>query len=280
MNDQPYRDRKDQPVRTTVIGGIADKVLTVSTVVWFAVAAAGQAIFAVYIALFYGGSTIRGDLNAWNEIIPGRVVEGDPIGFAAIAAHLALAFIVTVAGPLQLVPALRSRLPRLHHWTGRTYLLSAYAISLGGLYLIWGYRDDDDTLLGSAPLTLNALLIMTFATLTLKNAIGRRIDVHRQWALRLFVAMSGVWFLRVLIMVWVVSFGTDGLGARLEGPTGTFLKFACYAFPLLILELYFAARRTRIAVPQWIMAAVILALTGVMGVGIVMASMALWLPNM
>lgn len=280
MNDQQYGSRGIRPARGGRGGGFADKALTASTMVWFAVAAAGQAIFAVYIAMFYGGATIRGDLNAWNEIIPGRVVEGDPVGFTAIAAHLALAFIVTAVGPFQLIPALRSRLPKLHHWTGRTYILAAYAISLGGLYLIWGHRDADDTLLGSAPLTLNALLIMTFATLALKNAMARRIDVHRQWALRLFVAMSGVWFLRVLIMVWVVSLGTDGLGARLEGPVGTFLKFACYAFPLLILELYFAARRSSTALPKGAMAAVIFALTGVMGVGIVMASMALWLPNM
>lgn len=280
MNDQQHQKPGVRPVQAQRGSGIADKMLTASTVVWFAVAAAGQAIFAVYIAMFYGGATIRGELNAWNEIIPGRVVQGDTIGFAAIAAHLALAFIVTAAGPFQLVPALRARLPKLHHWTGRMYLAAAYAISLGGLYLIWGHRDADDTLLGSAPLTLNALLIMTFATLALKNAMARRIDVHRQWALRLFVAMSGVWFLRVMIMVWVVSLGTDGLGARLEGPIGTFLKFVCYAFPLLILELYFAARRSKAALARWVMAAVILVLTAVMGIGIVMASMALWLPHM
>lgn len=259
---------------------MAGRALTASAVIWFVAAAAGQAIFAIYIVMFYGGSTIRGDLNAWNEIIPGRVVEGDPVGFAAIAAHLVLAFIVTAVGPFQLVPWLRARVPTLHHWMGRTYLAAGYVISLGGLYLVWGHRDANDTLLGSAPLTLNALLIMAFATMALKNAMARRIDVHRQWALRLFVAMSGVWFLRVLIMVWVASMGTDGLGERLEGTVGTFLKFACYAFPLVVLELYFAARRAGTPWPRWLMAAVIFTLTGVMGVGIVMASMALWLPHM
>lgn len=259
---------------------IADKALTASTIVWFAVAWAGQAIFAVYIALFYGGTTIRGDMNAWNEILPNRVVDGDAAGIAAIGAHMVLAFIVTVAGPFQLVPGLRARLPVLHHWTGRLYLLAAYAISLGGLYLIWGRRDADDTLPGLAPLTLNALLIMIFAAMTVKNAMARRIDVHRQWALRLFLAMSGVWFLRVGIMIWILAFGTDGLGGRLEGPIGTFLKFACYAIPLAMLELYFATRRSDSTTFRWAMTGILFVLTGAMAAGIGMATVALWLPHM
>lgn len=280
MNDQQDRNPGTRPILNARAAEMAGKVLTLSTMLWFVAITAGQAVFAAYIALFYGGATVRGDLHAWNEVIPGRVVDGDAVGFSAIAAHLVLAFVVTVIGPFQLVPGLRARLPKLHHWMGRIYLAAGYAISLGGLYLIWGHRDADDTLLGSAPLTLNALLIITFATMALKNAMGRRIDLHRQWALRLFMAMSGVWFLRVLIMVWVVTLGADGLGARLEGPVGTFLKFACYAFPLVALELYFAARRAALPLLRWLMAAVIFGLTALMGTGIVMATMALWLPHM
>jgi len=33
---------------------------------WFVVAAAGQLIFAFYIASLYGGATLRGDLAGWN----------------------------------------------------------------------------------------------------------------------------------------------------------------------------------------------------------------------
>lgn len=257
----------------------ADRVLTASTVFWFVIAATGQAFFAIYIALFYGGTSLRGDVQAWNEVVPGRVVAGDTPGLIAMAAHVALAFVVTAAGPLQLIPALRARLPALHRWTGRIYVALAFIISLGGLYLIWGSREADDTLLGSAPLTLNALLIMGFAAMTLKHAMARRIDIHRRWALRLFLAMSGVWFLRVGVMMWILSIGTDGLGERLEGPVGTFLKFACYLVPLIVLEFYFATRRQRSAAPKWAMAAVIAALTVLMAGGIGMAAVVFWLPH-
>ncbi len=258
---------------------LADKALTASTIFWFVVAAAGQAFFAIYIALFYGGTSLRGDVQAWNEVVPGRVVAGDGVGFLAMAAHVALAFVVTAAGPLQLIPALRARLPGLHRWTGRVYVSLAFVISLGGLYLIWGYRDADDTLLGSSPLTLNAILIMVFAWMTLKNAMARRIDIHRRWALRLFLAMSGVWFLRVGVMMWILTMGTEGLGGRLEGPVGTFLKFACYLVPLIILEFYFASRRQRSVVPKWAMAGTIAAFTLLMAGGIGMAVMVFWLPH-
>lgn len=286
MIDRPDRTPGESPsLATRSSGGKrrawgADRALTASTIFWFVVAATGQAFFAIYIALFYGGSSLRGDVQAWNEVVPGRVVSGDIIGFLAIAAHLALAFVVTAAGPLQLIPALRARLPVLHRWTGRMYVSLAFIISLGGLYLVWGHREADDTLLGSSPLTLNALLIMGFAWLTLKNAMARRIDVHRRWALRLFLAMSGVWFLRVGVMMWILALGTEGLGARLDGPVGTFLKFACYLIPLIVLELYFAARRRRSAPLKWAMAGVIAALTLLMAAGIGMAAMVFWLPHL
>lgn len=236
-------------------------------------------MFALYILLFYGGSTLRGDVAAWREVLPNRVDAGDTVGIATMGLHLALALIVTVAGPLQLIPAIRARMPALHRWTGRLYITVGFIISLGGLYMIWGRRDVEDTLIGSAPLTLNALLIMAFAVMAYRHVRARRIDDHRRWALRLFMAMSGVWFLRIGVMVWILTIGTDGLGGRLEGPVGTFLKFACYLVPLAVLELYFLAKRQDAAAPRWGMAAVIGALTLPTAVGIVMAAIVFWLPH-
>lgn len=286
MTDKSNQNQPVKASKTAASGSsrdalrLADKGLKAATIFWFVVAVGGQAFFAVYIAIFYGGSALNGNVNAWNEVVPGRVVAGDMVGLASIAAHVILAFIVTVAGPMQLIPALRARLPRLHRWTGRIYIAAGFAISLGGLFLVWGVREADDTILGSAPLTLNALLIMAFAALALKTAMARRIDQHRRWALRLFLAMSGVWCLRVGIMVWILTIGTDGLGGRLEGPVGTFLKFACYAFPLLMLELYFATRRTQSAGWRWAMTAALVLVTVAMGVGIGMAAMVFWLPHL
>ena len=258
----------------------AAQALTWAMALWFVIAAAGQAMFAVYIGLFYGGSTLRGDIAAWREVMPDRANPADSVGLAAMGVHLALAFVVTAAGPLQLIPAIRSRAPALHRWIGRVYIALGFIISLGGLYLIWGRRDADDTLLGSAPLTLNALLIMAFGGMALIHARARRMGQHREWALRLFLAMSGVWFLRVGIVIWILTVGTAGLGERLEGPVGTFLKFACYLAPLAVLQLYFMAQRSAGTAPKWAMAAVMGVLAGGTAAGIGTASVAFWLPHM
>ena len=39
--------------------------------------------------------------------------------------HLAFAFVITVGGLLQLIPAIRRTRPALHRWTGRAYLVAA-----------------------------------------------------------------------------------------------------------------------------------------------------------
>lgn len=270
-------------VRPTVRGLrpiTAARALTWSVTLWFVVAAAGQAMFALYIALFYGGATLRGDIAAWREVMPGRVTMGDTVGIATMGVHLALALVVTALGPLQLIPAIRARAPTMHRWIGRGYLAAGFMISLGGLYLIWGRRDADDTLLQSAPLTLNALLILLFAAMALRHALARRMAAHREWALRLFLAMSGVWFLRIGIMIWILTIGTAGLGGRLEGPVGTFLKFACYLVPLILLQLYFLAQRSSSAPPKWMMAGLLTVMAGATAAGVGMAFMALWLPHM
>ena len=46
--------------------------------------------------------------------------------------------------------------------------------------------------------SLNGVLIMIFAEIALRYARARKIAVHRRWALRTFMVVSGVRFLRVI----------------------------------------------------------------------------------
>ena len=86
---------------------------------------------------------------------------------------------------LQLLPALRRRLPALHRGVGRVFMVGALTGSLSGLYLLWakGTVGDLGQHLG---MTLNALLIMAFAGLAWRAARARDFAAHRRWALRLF----------------------------------------------------------------------------------------------
>ena len=71
---------------------------------WFVIAIIGQWFFASYVAIFYGGSAFRGDLEAWGNVLPEGMIKGDPIGNFALAGHLFLAVFIIFGGPLQVHP--------------------------------------------------------------------------------------------------------------------------------------------------------------------------------
>ena len=115
----------------------ADSILQRAASLWFLVAVLGQLIFVVYIVAFYGRGVLAGDLALWNQVLAAGYVPGNTMGNTALAVHLLLAAVITIAGPLQLIPRVRARVPRFHRWSGRVYMVTACIMSLTGLYLIW-----------------------------------------------------------------------------------------------------------------------------------------------
>lgn len=259
----------------------ASRTLNAAGAFWFVTAATGQLLFAVYIAIFYAGTGLRGEFSRWNEVLSQGIRTGDASGNTALAIHLALALAITLSGPLQLVPAVRRHFPRFHRWNGRIYMVAAYAISLAGLLLLWSRGSLPGwSLPGTIAISINALLIMAFAALAWRTAMRRDFAAHRRWALRLFLAVSGVWFLRAEVMLWsLANGGPVGLGENLGGPAGVALTFAQYAIPLAFLELYFAAQRSRAAAPRWLMAGGLIAATSALAIGIALAAQLMWLPH-
>jgi hypothetical protein len=257
----------------------ADRTLRVAAAFWFVIALLGQLAFALYVAAFYGGAAVQGDYRRWNEILVGGWVAGGAVGNAVLAAHLVLALVITVGGPLQLIPQLRARAPALHRWNGRLYVLTAVVISATGLYAVWTRGTAGGVNLGIG-ISLNGVLIIGVAALALRFALVRKFEVHRRWALRLFVLVNGVWFFRVGLMLWlVVNQGPVGFGRNFDGPFPTLLSFGCYLVPLAILELYLRARRAS-APRRFAMAGALVVLTLAMAVGIAMAILGLWLPRL
>ncbi|WP_374571285.1 DUF2306 domain-containing protein [Phenylobacterium sp.] len=212
---------------------------------WFAVAVFGQAAFIVFILAFYGVRTATGDFAGWNDkpLIDGYIA-GDPVGDAVFAAHVLLASVVTLGGLMQLAPALRRRWPGLHRWTGRAFIVIAIFMALSGMWLSL-VRGSSLSAVSTTAILVNALLILAFAGLAWREALKRRFEAHRRWAMRTFMVVSGVWFLRVGIMGWVVvNQGPVGMNDTLSGPADIVLTFGSYLIPLAVLELYFAARRS------------------------------------
>jgi hypothetical protein len=255
-------------------------VLRGTGALWFVIAFSGQLLFAFYTAAFYGGSAVRGDLAAWNDVLFNGRIDGDAAGNAALSAHLALAVIVTAFGPLQLVPQVRNRFPRFHRWNGRLYLFSGVIAAIAGAYLIWT-RGALGGLVNQISVTGNAVLIVLFGVIAARHAVKRDFEMHRRWATRFFLVISGVWFFRVMLMGWIIGNGAPvGIGEELNGPVAYALGFAQYLLPLAIHELYWRAcdRGGIFAHSGAIL--MMVAATAATGFGIFGAAVGLWLPRL
>lgn len=259
--------------------GRAGRLLSHAAAFWFAVMVAGQAVFATYIVSFYGGAAAAGDWLRWNKVLPVGYVPGDRVGNSALAAHLAIAALVTLAGPLQLIPAVRARFPVFHRWSGRVYAAVAVLTAVAGIYMVWT-RNAAGDMTQHWGTTLNGALIMLCAFMAVRHAMARRLDAHRRWALRLFLVVSGSWFFRVGLLFWIlVNGGPVGFDPKtFTGPALNVLVFGESLLPLALLELHLRARHAGGPRLQLAAAAGLALLTVAMGLGIFGASMAMWLP--
>lgn len=270
-------DARTKPVRPFAVAS-----LRAAAVFWFVVVAFGQLLFAGYVAGFYGRAAWRGHPELWNKALPHGYVAGDGLFNLVLGLHLAFAFVITVGGLLQLAPTIRHALPAFHRWTGRAYLLAAAIASVGGLVMVWG-RGAVGDLSQHIAISINALLILGCAAVGWKHARARRIDLHRRWALRLFLCVSGVWFFRVGLMFWiVVNRGPAGFDPNtFSGPFLTALAIGAYVvMPLSMLELYFGAQCSRFAASKFAMAGGLALLTLMMAVGVAAAAAFMWLPRL
>ncbi len=200
-------------------------------------------------------------------------VAGDTAGNLAFAAHVMMAAIITFGGTLQLIPQIRARALWFHRWNGRVFIFTAFAISLAGLFLHFTRGHPSASGLGA--ISLNAVLIMFCAGQALGYALVPDIDTHRRWALRTFMAVNGVWFLRVGVMAWMILTQSSMKQAM---PFIAFWGFASYLLPLLVLEIYLRTERGGGALAKLGVSLMVVAFTSVMAVGIFGAFMFLWRP--
>jgi len=213
-----------------------------SAVTWFVIAGFGQAAFVWMILAHYGAKTLAGNFAGWNDkpLIKGHV-PGDTAGNFMFAAHVLLAAVITIGGLVQLMPAIRRRAPALHRWNGRMFFLIAIVMALGGLWLTWGRQTYLSTI-SAVAVSLDGVLILAFSALAWRFARKRDFAAHRRWALRAFMAVNGVWFLRVGLMAWVLVSGGIGMNRTLSGPADIVIQFSAYLVPLALLEVYLRAK--------------------------------------
>ncbi|MEM6544813.1 MAG: DUF2306 domain-containing protein [Pseudomonadota bacterium] len=256
-------------------------ILSKSVRSWFAVAMLGQLAFVGFIALFYGLRTARGEFQAWDDkpLIEGYTA-GDLLGNLVFITHVLTAAVITLGGLHQLLPALRNRWPISHRIVGRVFVATAYFMAFSGLWLSW-IRGTMLSTVSAFATTGNALLILWFVTAAWFFAMRGSIAVHRQWALRAFVVVNGVWFFRIGIMAWIlINQGPVGMDKTLSGPADIAISFGSYLLPLALLELYFLGQRSLRRHTRGLASAGLLAGTAITAIGVFGAVAFMWAPHL
>jgi tetratricopeptide (TPR) repeat protein len=270
----------DTTQRARSLRKLADSTLKAAAGFWFVVAVLGQLVFAFTVASFYGLSAARGNWQQWNKSMTHGHTPGHPMGNLAVAIHLGSAVVILLSGAIQLIPQIRRRAPSFHRWNGRIYFVSAFAISLAGLYMLW-FRGTVGDLSQHLGQSLDAVLIMLCAVMALRYALARDFKTHRRWALRLFMVVSASLFIRAgIFLSFLLNRGPFGFDqVTFSGPFLTFMSFGQYLVPLVVLEMYLRTQDRAGAAGRFAMAAGLFLLTVMLGAGIVAVTMAAFLPN-
>ena len=258
----------------------AGRVLQGTAVLWFIIAVFGQWIFATYVALFYGGAAIDNDFMKWNRALPNGYVEGEPMGNIAVGIHVFFAVAILLGGPLQFIPFVRNRFKTFHRWNGRMYITTMALVSLSGIYMVIS-KGTISGLVGDISVSINGVLILIFAYLTLRYALKRNFKAHNQWAFRLFLVANGVWFFRIGLMFWLlVHGGPVGFDPEtFRGPFLVFLGFGQYLIPLLIYQIYLKVNDHGASWQKLGVTLLLLISTLITATGVFAATMGLWLPR-
>lgn len=229
---------------------------------------------------FYGTSVVHNNPESWNDVVIVGHIPGDYFGNFMFILHIALAAIITIGATLQLIPQLRFSFPRFHRYNGRLFIYTAIILSLGGLFLVWG-RNAMLSLNGGISISLNAILIIWFCFQTIRKAKARDFVAHRQWALRAFIVVSGVWFFRVGFMAWImINQEAKWSTPNLDGPFDLIWSYANYLLPLAILELYLLALKRQKKSTKIMTASLLFGCTILTALGVVAAFLLMWQPNM
>jgi hypothetical protein len=248
---------------------------------WFGVAIVGQWLFALYVLSLYGVRLMASGLPGLAEThLHNSYVAGDAIGNVAVAAHVLIAFVIHGAGPLQFISQIRRRMPKLHHWIGRGFLLAAVTGGVTGLYMIWVRGTGGTGLLNNLSNTIATALIILFAALALRNAVARNIAAHRRWALRLFLVASAVWFAR--LGIWGTGVVAPALGIEFKPimmQVVAVMDVLKLAVPLAVCELFLWAEERAGPTGKLATVAVLLVATVATGIGIYGAMVLVWWPR-
>lgn len=182
-------------------------------------------------------------LNALRYLVPGfsgpEFITHNPMAMPWLYVHIGFGAVALLLGPIQFVPAIRTRAPRLHRWMGRIYIVSCLVSGVGGLLLAGGTAAGPIAGVGFG---LAAVISLVSAVQAWRMALARNFDAHRRWVIRSYAVI----FAAVTLRIWLPLAGFAHLDLM---ESYRVISFLGWVPNLLLAELYLAGGRRRRLVP-------------------------------
>ncbi|RDS83912.1 DUF2306 domain-containing protein [Dyella monticola] len=215
------------------------------------------ALFGLYILVFYAGALASNSAARWNTALPGLYTGPHAAATFAMGIHFAAGGVILALGFIQLLNAVRVRVPALHRWLGRIYVTAAALAGAGGLIFIATVGTIGGTTMNMG-FGLYGMLMMFCALQTYRYARRREVGIHRAWAIRLFALAIGSWLYRMEYAFWFLFAHRIGHTHGFHGPFDAVMAFFFYVPNLLIAEVYLRGRSAEVAAAAKIAIAVVL----------------------
>ncbi len=145
-----------------------------------------------------------------------------------IIVHAASAATALLLGPVQFLPAVRRRWPRVHRWTGRTYVVGCLAGGASALVLAAGISSG---MIAGAGFGALGVVWMYVTGRGWRTARARRWPEHRRWMVRSF-AMT---FAAVTLRIYMPLAGVLGFDLMRAYPA---IAWLCWVPNAILAELY------------------------------------------
>ena len=155
-----------------------------------------------------------------------------------IIVHAASAATALLLGPVQFLPAVRRRWPRVHRWTGRTYVVGCMAGGASALVLAAGVSSG---MIAGAGFGALGVVWMYMTGQGWRTARARRWPAHRRWMVRSF-AMT---FSAVTLRIYMPLAGVLGFDLMRAYPA---IAWLCWVPNAILAELYLRKGRASPAV--------------------------------
>ena len=215
------------------------------------------ALFGLYILVFYAGALASNSAARWNTALPGLYTGPRTAGTFAIGIHFAAGGVILALGFIQLLSAVRVRVPAVHRWLGRIYVTAAALAGAGGLIFI-ATVGTIGGLIMNIGFGLYGMLMMVCAWQTYRYARRRELVIHRTWAIRLFALAIGSWLYRMEYAFWFLFAHKIGHTHGFHGPFDVVMAFFFYVPNLLIAEVYLRGRSAQVGSAAKVASALVL----------------------